>query len=130
MVCQRAASDRSIRSGVRGWRGAIRGNLNVAGDEPSIGVDVASCFEWAKQRQAAAGPVVATAPGWADLDGRPEISFRGEKGFGAFAHSLVGVERAKTGFRVECEADGELGLLVRGLAPLHASTTLALTQQA
>jgi hypothetical protein len=130
MDCQRDASDRSIRSGVRGWRGAIRGTSSVAGDEPSIGVDVASRFEWAKHRQGAAGPVVATAPGWPDLDGRPEIPSRGEKGFGAFALCLVGVERAKTGFRVECEADSELGLLVSCLATLRASTTLALIQQA
>jgi hypothetical protein len=130
MVCQRDASDRSIRSGVRGWRGAIRGPSSVAGDEPSIGVDVASRFEWAKHRQGAAGPVVATAPGWPDLDGRPEIPSRGEKGFGAFTLCLVGVEHAKTGVRVERKADGKLGLLVRGLAPLHASTTLALIQQA
>ena len=95
-----------------------------------MGVDVASRFEWAKHRQAAAGPVLATAPDWPDLDGRPEISFGGENGFGAFTLCLVGVERAKTGVRVERKADGKLGLLVRGLAPLHASTTLALIQQA
>ena len=130
MVCQRVASDRSICSGASDWRGAIRGTLSVAGDEPCIGVDVASRFEWAKHRQPAAGPELATAPGWPDLDRRLEISAGGEKIFGAFAHRLVGVDRAKTGFRVERKADGELGLLVTGLAPLHASTTLALIQQA